>query len=99
MSYDRQLVSDAVEADFASLFEPYAKGRPENWTCSQSTRDIVSIGAWVDRELRRLQADDEDRRILLHAYTRRTSRELDPFDVAAKIMNEFGWYSQQKPIT
>lgn len=89
MTYERAAVAEIVTRDEAALFAPYATGRPSNWSCDRATRDLVCVGNWLDAELAARGANDDDRRIMLWTYNRRSRASFDVFQLGADIMNEF----------
>ncbi len=89
MTYQRLQVEALIRDDATHLFEAYARGRPINWNCDSRTRELVCVGNWINKELTRLGAPDEDRRIMGWAYNRRSRAATDLFQLGADLMNEF----------
>ncbi len=88
MTYTAQSVKDVVSREAERLFAPWAVNRHEGWTPGQRTQDVIGIGTWMDEELRRLNIDDEGRKIQLW-YFNRWSRSVDDlFECAAEAMND-----------
>ena len=77
----------AVEANLDRLFEPWLIGRPETYVADTATRYMVSLGYWLDEELRRLGCNEPDRKTQLWKYNR-YSRTYDIWDSAAECLND-----------
>lgn len=85
--YTAQAVRTAVEADIDRLFAPWLVGRPENYSPGPDLKLLVSLGYWLDEELRRLGCDDLDRKTQTWKYNRH-SRTYDIWETAAECLND-----------
>ncbi len=84
--YTAALVRQAVEGNVAILLAPWMVGRPENYTIDPTTRDLIALGYWVDKELA-LMCNDDDRRTQIWKYNR-LSRTYDIWETAAEVLND-----------
>lgn len=82
-----EAVRAAVEADLDRLFAPWMVGRPPNYSPDRATKHLVSLGFWLDEELRKLGCNDADRKTQLGKY-HRLSRTYDIWQVAAECLND-----------
>jgi len=80
-------VRAAVNADIDRLFAPWAAGRPPNWAPDPTTRNLVSLGYWLDEQLRALDCNEPDRKTQLAKFNR-LSRTYDIWEVAAECLND-----------
>jgi hypothetical protein len=85
--YTAEGVRHEVTKDFDRLFAPYTVGRSPNWTPDAATKDLISIGRWLDEELMRLGCNDADRKTQNGLYHRQTRSNSDYADVAADALN------------
>ena len=85
--YTAQRVKAAVEADIDRLFAPWLVGRSENYSCDSATKNLVSLGYWLEEELQRLGVNDADRRTQGWKYNR-LSRTYDVWETAAECLND-----------
>ena len=80
-------ITAIVEAELDRLFAPWLVGRPPNYAVDGATKRLVSLGLWLDEELRRLNVNDVDRKTQLGKY-HRLSRTYDIWQVAAECLND-----------
>jgi hypothetical protein len=85
--YTAASVNEAVLADIDRLFAPWMVGRSENYKTDVATKNIISIGYWMQEELVRIGASDDDRRTQCWKFNR-MSRTYDMWETAAECMNE-----------
>ena len=85
--YTPNEVRAEVAKDFDRLFAPYTINRPPTWTPDQATKDLVSVGRWLDEELQRLGCNDADRKTQTWFYNRWTRSNSDYFAVACEALN------------
>jgi hypothetical protein len=80
-------IKAAVEADIDRLFAPWMVGRAATYTADPATKNLISLGYWLDEELRRIGVNDADRRTQCWKYNR-LSRTYDIWETAAEVLNE-----------
>ncbi len=85
--YQPGAVQATVEADLDRLFAPWLVGRPPNYSVDKATKCLVSLGFWLDEELRRLGCSTTDVKTQLAKYNR-LSRSYDMWEVAAECLND-----------
>ena len=85
--YTTESVRAAVMANLERLFAPWAVGRPTNWRPDPATKEIVSLGYFLEEELVKLGTNDVDRKEQLWKYNRH-SRTYDPWETAAECLNQ-----------
>jgi len=86
VKYNAEMIQRAVEEDMANLFNPWTLNRPENWKPDPATKAIISLGYFLDAELKCLLVEPEDRRTLLQKFNR-ISRSHDIWESAAECLN------------
>lgn len=86
-TWTAQLVKAAVDADIDRLLQPWMVGRPPNYAMDSAARYTVATSYWLDEELRRIGANDADRKTQGGKFHRQ-SRTYDIFETAAECMNE-----------
>lgn len=80
-------VKSAVIQDIDRLFAPWLVGRSERYVADSATKITVSIGYWLDEELRKISVTDEDRRTQCWKFNR-LSRTYDVWEIAAECINQ-----------
>ena len=85
--YEPHRIKEAVEADIERLFAPWLVGRPETYVCDSATKYLISLGYWLDEELRRLGVNEVDRKTQQRKYNR-LSRTYDVWETAAECLND-----------
>lgn len=85
--YTAEAVKLTVEQDITRLLAPWLVGRSPNYSMDTATKHTVATGYFLEEELRRLGASDDDRRTQCWKFNR-LSRTYDIFETAAECLND-----------
>ena len=86
--YTPDSVRDSVIPQVDRLFAFYVEGRPATWSCDTRTRELITIGKWMDETLTAIGVDDLGRRTQTSLYNRESRSREDLYALAADIMND-----------
>lgn len=86
--YTAESVRSVVIPQVDRLFAFWAEGRPANWSCDTRTRELITLGKWLDEELTRIGIDDLGRRTQTSLYNRESRSRDDLYGLVASIMND-----------
>lgn len=85
---DGAWVKAQVTERATELFEPYARNRPVNWIVDSRTRELVCLGNWLQEHLSLTGVSDDNRRVTLWSFNRRSRSMPDLFQLTADVVNE-----------
>lgn len=85
--WTKDTVREAVAKEEERLFAPWSVGRPEGWKTDTATKNAICVGYWLDEMLSHI-ASKEDRITQIGFFNRRSRSEIDPFVIAAELLNE-----------
>lgn len=86
--YTAESIRKAVEDDSERLFSSYSANRPEHWACDQRTKDLVTLGNWLNEEHARLGIDDLGRLTQNGRFNRESRSRDDLWTLAVEILND-----------